>query len=261
MIEAKKSLGQHWLNDENSLDLIVQAAQVKDNQLVVEIGPGTGHLTAKLLKITEHLIAVEIDESLLNKLTNRFKKEIENGYLVLKNTDIRRFDFNALEKDYKIVANIPYYLTSYLIRLISETDNQPLLAVLLIQKEVAQRLTEGPGKMSLLSIAAQLNFDVQTKEVVEAYLFEPAPKVDSQIVVLERKPKKMFDDIDYQDFLKFISNCFIMKRKKLTNNLFRFFDKKIVNQAFDKLKINKDVRPQDLDLNQWHDLFLILGKK
>lgn len=261
MIEAKKSLGQHWLNDENSLDLIAKAAEIKDDQTIVEIGPGTGHLTSKLLKMSNHVLAIEIDESLLEHLTKRFKTEIEKGSLTLQNTDIRQFDFNNLAKNYKIVANIPYYLTSYLIRLISETDNQPSLAVLLIQKEVAQRLSDGPGKMSMLSIAAQLNFEVHKKEIVEAYLFEPAPKVDSQIVVLIRKSKKMFNDINYQEFLKFISNSFSMKRKKLTNNLFRFFDKKLVNQAFDKLNINTNVRPQDLELEQWHDLFLILAKK
>ncbi len=261
MIEAKKNLGQHWLNDQDSLDAIVEAADIKADQFVIEIGPGTGNLTQKLLQKTNQLLAIEIDESLLKYLRNRFQKEIGTGQLKIDNSDIRSFDFTKVPADYKLVANIPYYLTSYLIRLISETDNQPAAAVLLIQKEVAERLTEKPGKMSMLAIAAQLNFDIYKKDIVEAYLFEPAPKVDSQIVVLVGKNKKMFDDVDYSDFLKFIGRAFVMKRKKLTNNLYRFFNKSLVLESLSKLSINPDVRPQDLNLVQWHDLFLKLTKK
>ena len=142
----KKDLGQHWLTDRETLKSIVELAQLAEDELVLEIGPGLGDLTEVLLDSTNNVIAVEFDESLISGLKQRF-----NGSTVLiENKDIRRFNLTKLPKGYKVVANIPYYLTSYLIRLLSQSPNPPSLAVLLIQQEVAERLAAKPGQMSII---------------------------------------------------------------------------------------------------------------
>ncbi len=261
MIEAKKSLGQHWLKDNYILDLIVEEAELSPDQLVLEIGPGTGNLTEKLLTKSDNVTAVELDERLINKLVKRFNDQILLGHLRILNEDIRYFDFNNIKESYKIVANIPYYLTSYLIRLLADSSNKPDLVVLLIQKEVAERLSALPGKMSLLSVVAQLNFDIKKGELVPAYLFEPIPKVDSQIVILSKKNKNILDNIDSKELIKFISLGFSMRRKKLVNNLVKIFEKDLLTDVLEKLKINLSTRPQDLSINQWQELFVILYKK
>jgi 16S rRNA (adenine1518-N6/adenine1519-N6)-dimethyltransferase len=147
----KKSLGQHWLNDPASLKAMCDAAEITTEDTVLEIGPGLGTLTKLLVEQAREVVAVEFDEYLAKMLPQR----IQSSSLTVKQQDILSFDYTSLPADYKVVANIPYYLTSNLIRVLSETSNQPSVAVLLIQKEVAERVAAQPGAMSLLSVTAQ----------------------------------------------------------------------------------------------------------
>src|SRR3984885_5403895 len=167
----KKSLGQHWLEDETALQAMVETAEITSEETVLEIGPGQGALTKLLTEKAVRVIAVELDKSLADNLAPALNLEVINQ-------DILRFDFSQLPPNYKLVANIPYYLTSNLIRVISETPNPPAIAAILVQKEVAQRVAAAPGAMSLLSVTAQFYWQVYLGREVAAKLFTPAPKVD-----------------------------------------------------------------------------------
>ncbi len=206
-----KSLGQHWLSDVDSLNIICSYAELSPKDIVLEVGPGTGTLTEVLLATGAKIVAIEIDQKLADSLRVKFAGQINSKQLVILSDDIRQFDFDYFKSDYKIVANVPYYLTSFLIRRLTDAKNKPLVTVLLIQKEVAERLTALPGEMSLLSLSTQLNFSIMAKEILPAYLFLPPPKVDSQIVVLEKYQTVMFNDIDYQKLIKFMALAFNQK--------------------------------------------------
>src|SRR5947209_7653215 len=143
MVQAKKSLGQHWLKDEATLEAICEAANLTKADTVLEVGPGLGDLTRQLLNRAGKVIAVEIDKDLVAWLPAHNNLEVVQD-------DILKFDLTELPVDYKVVANIPYYLTSNLIRILSESPNPPQTVVLLVQKEVAERLVAPPGQMSIL---------------------------------------------------------------------------------------------------------------
>src|SRR6056297_406941 len=156
MAETKKELGQHWLRDDSVLQAIVEAGSVSQNDQILEVGPGEGTLTLKLLETGATVLALEFDTDLIPQLKIRFSN-CKN--FAISSGDIRKFDYSTMQKDYKVIANIPYYLTSNLVRALSETDNPPSVAVLLIQKEVAERLCADPGQMSILSVTAQFYFE------------------------------------------------------------------------------------------------------
>ena len=211
-----KSLGQHWLNDDALLEDIADQADLNPGDSVLEIGPGPGGLTAKLITRAKDVVAVEVDKALIEQLKVKFN-HVSN--LKLVNADIRSFDLNDLPKGYKVVANIPYYLTSYLIRLLSEADNPPSLCVLLVQKEVAHRLAAIPGNMSILSITAQIYWQVDLGLIVPAEFFTPPPKVDSQVVKLTRRKESLVPDELRERLFSLVKAGFSQKRKKLANTL------------------------------------------
>jgi 16S rRNA (adenine1518-N6/adenine1519-N6)-dimethyltransferase len=252
-----KSLGQHWLYDEASLEAMCAAADVKPGDTVLEIGPGLGTLTRLLVKKVEKVIAVEFDARLAADLPNRLKAD----NLQVISQDILSFDFTQLPKDYKLVANIPYYLTSNLIRVISETANPPLAAALLIQKEVAQRVTASPGAMSLLSVTAQFYWEVETSREVKAELFTPPPKVDSQILILKHRAKSLFPDVNEKDFFRLVKAGFSQRRKTLLNSLSAGLqiDKETVKTICQSVDIDPGRRAQTLGLEEWHNLYVSLN--
>jgi len=255
---AKKSLGQHWLNDQAALKEIVDTAKITDKDVVLEIGPGTGSLTSHLVKKAKNVIAVELDEQLANKLSAE-----QNGpNLQIIAGDILRFDLTTLPAGYKVVANIPYYLTSHLIRVLSETPNPPAMAVLLVQKEVAERVAAKPGKMSLLSASAQFYWNVTTGQIVPARLFTPPPKVDSQILIMNRRVEPLFD-VDTKAFFRIIKAGFSNRRKTILNSLAGGLDqsKQAVLADLEAASISPKSRPQELSLPDWHKLYLRLGAR
>lgn len=250
---AKKSLGQHWLSDPAILSAIASAAAIDSKDTVLEIGPGLGSLTAILLGQADQVIAVEYDQSLLEGLNRRFKG-CNNFNLV--NQDIRQFDLTSLDPGYKVVANIPYYLTSYLIRLISRSVNPPQLAVLLIQQEVAQRLAAPPGQLSLLGVMAQTYWEVKLELVVYPQSFSPPPKVNSQLVKLTRRSTALVPDELAAEFFRIVRIGFSQKRKTLLNSLSAGLQqsKQITAQQLEAATLQPTIRPQALSIYQWGEL-------
>lgn len=249
--QTNKSLGQHWLTDSVVLETIVDEASVKKNDHVVEIGPGTGTLTHALLDRGALITAVEFDSQLASVLERKF----ETVNVVTQ--DILSFDFTKVEKPYKIVANIPYYLTSKLIRVLSESSNPPEIAVLLVQKEVAERVCAVPGKMSLLSVSAQYFWETSLGVVVPAKLFTPPPKVDSQTVILKRRKAPLFGEINEKHFFRIVKAGFSNRRKTLVNSLSGglHISKDEAKTILEEARVNPQSRPQELSLQQWYQLY------
>jgi 16S rRNA (adenine1518-N6/adenine1519-N6)-dimethyltransferase len=254
-IPTKKSLGQHWLKDESVLEAIADAGEIKDTDTVLEIGPGPGTLTDVLIKRAQEVYAVELDDYLYKRLVFTY---VNQPKVKLYNEDILSFDFSMLPEQYKLVANIPYYLTSNLIRRISELENPPNRTVLLVQKEVAQRITANPGKLSLLGVSAQFYFETYLDILVTRNMFTPPPKVDSQVVVLVKRDKPLYHDVDPTKFFMLVKTCFNQKRKTIRNSLstgMRIKSSAVV-EACNKVNIDPMRRPQTLSLDEWHDLYV-----
>jgi len=250
----KKSLGQHWLHDTDSLEAMLSAGAVKPGDVVLEIGPGLGTLTKLLVKRAGRVIAVEFDANLARDLPGR----VPADNLEIIQQDILSLDFTRLPHDYKVVANIPYYLTSNLIRILSETSNPPSLAVLLVQKEVAERVAAQPGSMSILSVTAQYFWEVTLGKLVPAELFTPPPKVDSQIISLHYRQQARFADVDSKDFFRLVKAGFSQRRKTLLNSLSGGLqlDKPTVKLLCESVGIDPARRAQTLSLDEWYALCL-----
>lgn len=250
---AKKSLGQHWLDHEESLDAVCAAAKLISDDTVLEIGPGTGTLTRRLVAQAGRVIAVERDDILAATLD----ANINAPNLQTIHQDILTFDLTSLPLHYKVVANIPYYLTSHLLRLLSETPNPASLAVLLVQKEVAERVAAAPGSMSLVSVTTQYYWQVSLGPLIPAKFFVPSPKVDSQILIMERRAKPLFKDVDDKLFFRLVRAGFSNRRKMLLNSLAGGLQRSKQGLLDDLIAtgINPKSRPQELSLRDWHRLY------
>lgn len=249
----KKSLGQHWLHDEYSLKAMVAGVDVQDSDTVLEIGPGLGTLTAVLLQHGASVVAVEYDHDLAVALPKRLNHE----RLTVIEHDILSFDFSLLPSGYKVAANIPYYLTSNLLRVLCETPNHFSFAALLVQKEVAERVAAQPGDMSLLSVSVQFYCDVGLGPIVSAELFTPPPKVDSQILLLSYRDKQLFPDVDTAEFFRIVKAGFSERRKKLRSSLSGglAISKLEAEVLLSKAGINSNLRAQNLSLDDWRALY------
>jgi 16S rRNA (adenine1518-N6/adenine1519-N6)-dimethyltransferase len=253
-LHAKKSLGQHWLRDEESLRAIVKAAGVTKEDTVLEIGPGLGTLTKELVKNARKVVAVEYDEVLASRLLS----EVGGNNLIVRHQDILRFDLGELPPKYKLVANIPYYITGKIMRMVTETTSPPETIALLVQKEVAERLAAKPGNLSISAVAAQLVYEVKLGKIIKAELFTPPPKVDSQVVIFNKRPKPLFKDLDQKAYMQLVRAGFSSPRKKLRSSLSAGLgiDKDQADELLKKAKINGDHRAQNLNLQDWHKLYL-----
>lgn len=250
---AKKSLGQHWLSDHDALQAMCDAAEVGLEDSVLEIGPGPGTLTKLLTDAAAEVVAVEFDERLAKALPAR----VPASNLRVVQQDILRFDLTSMPPGYKVVANIPYYLTSNLVRVLSESANPPERAVILVQKEVAERVCAAPGAMSLLSVTAQYYWHTTLARVVPAELFSPPPKVDSQILVLTRRPEPLFDDVDPRKFFRLVKAGFGERRKTLRNSLSGglHMSKDEIEHLLAQAGIDPGLRAQNLTLPHWHAVY------
>jgi 16S rRNA (adenine1518-N6/adenine1519-N6)-dimethyltransferase len=244
-----KSLGQHWLTDRSVLASIAMLAELSDTDTVLEIGPGLGTLTSVLLRQAKQVIAVEFDPELARKLPGQFP----GTSLDVRHEDILRFDLSQLPTGYKVVANVPYYITSKIVQRLMTADNKPAVAVLLVQKEVAERLAATPGDMSILGISAQVYADVSLGDVVPAEFFTPPPKVDSQVVIMRTRPSSMLGDVAESDFFRVVKAGFSSKRKKLRTSLSGGLgiDKKELEALLDTVDISADLRAEDLSVEDW----------
>lgn len=242
MIKAKKSLGQNFLNSQKIAGEIVAAGEVGPDDIVLEVGPGKGILTEELLKKAKKVIAVEKDEQLVKFLQTKFSDSIKMSRLEIICGDI--LQFQGLPLEYKIIANIPYYITSFFLRKFLSTVRQPNLIVLMVQKEVAERMMGGE-KESLLSISVKAYGKPEIIRTVSRDNFTPAPKVDSAVIKISGISKEFFKDINEEEFFKLLKQGFAHKRKLLINNL--AFKK----ENFTACSIEEKARAEDVSLGQW----------
>ncbi len=252
-MRAKKSLGQHWLRDKATLFDVVEAAQITKNDTVLEVGPGLGTLTEVLAESAKEVVAVEADTELIAPLRVQFfnKKNVE-----FVEADILKFNLNSLPKDYKVAANIPYYLTSNLIRTLLEATNPPKIMALLIQKEVAERIVAKPGQMSVLAFSVQYYAVANITRTVGKELFDPPPKVESTIIKIALRDKPVFE-ADKEKLFKLVKAGFGEKRKMLRNSLAGGLQMPTnqVEQLLEQSGLTPTARSQELSLDDWHKLY------
>ena len=248
----KKSLGQHWLKDPDILADIAEAAELTGDDVVLEIGPGLGTLTSRLLARANSVTAVEFDADLARKLPGQFPGK----KLTVVNQDILQFDLNQLPKNYKVVANVPYYITSKIVEKLMTAENKPSVAVLLVQKEVAERIAAEAGNMSILSVSVQIFAEAELDIEVPRQFFTPPPKVDSQVVVLRTRDNPLITSEDQRDFFRIVKAGFSAKRKKLRSSLSGGLgiDKSVAEELLKNAGISPDARAEDLAIEDWKSL-------
>ena len=248
----KKSLGQHWLKDPDILADIAEAAELTSDDVVLEIGPGLGTLTSRLLARANSVTAVEFDADLARKLPGQFPGK----KLTVVNQDILQFDLNQLPKKYKVVANVPYYITSKIVEKLMTAENKPSIAVLLVQKEVAERIAADPGNMSVLSVSVQIFAEAELDIEVPRQFFTPPPKVDSQVVVLRTCNSPLITSEDQRDFFRIVKAGFSAKRKKLRSSLSGGLgiNKSVAEELLKNAGISPDARAEDLAIEDWKRL-------
>jgi 16S rRNA (adenine1518-N6/adenine1519-N6)-dimethyltransferase len=253
----KKSLGQNFLTNYDVIDHIVDVADIED-RVVLEIGPGEGVLTEALTRIAKKVVAVELDDRLVPVLEKKFSSfdniDIIHGDILHMNV-MELVEKYAKDESYKVVANIPYYITAPIIRLFLELPAQPQEIILMVQKEVAQRLVAKPGGMSLLAVSAQYYADVEYLFSVPKEDFDPVPNVDSAIIKLKVKKQELKVEED-RDFFRIVKIGFSAKRKTLVNNLANGLQKEkgeiediLLRQGF-----KGNVRAQELSVDNWKNL-------
>ncbi|MGH7249714.1 MAG: 16S rRNA (adenine(1518)-N(6)/adenine(1519)-N(6))-dimethyltransferase RsmA, partial [Minisyncoccia bacterium] len=233
---------------ETALRKIVGAGEIKISDVILEIGPGKGALTEKLLQSTaSQVVAIEKDRELFEFLKNKFSKEIRSKKLILLNEDI--LGFNMGEEKYKITANIPYNITGAILKKFLTAKNQPGLMVLMVQHEVARRIMATDKKESILSISVRAYGEPKLLMKVGARYFSPAPKVDSAILVIKNISRKLFkeNNVNEAKFWEIVKAGFAHKRKKLSSNLKNLSKK----DDFIDLGGLENKRAEDLALSGW----------
>ncbi len=258
---AKKGLGQNFLVDEKALDRIVEAADLKPSDRVVEVGPGTGFLTERLIEKAKHVTAIELDKGMVRILEERFRN-CENFKII--NSDvlkIRNLKSEIRNRDYKVVANIPYYITSPLLKHFLQSTHRPHVMVLLVQREVAEKLCGLTGK-SLITIETQLFGQPEIVGIIPATSFYPAPKVGSAILKITVFDKPLIPEEGLKNFLRLVKFGFSQKRKKLTNSLGAGLHLKPSEMAevLREAAIDPDLRAEHLGIEEWKRLGKVLTK-
>ena len=250
-------LGQHFLTSKRTVADMVEAANIKPGDIVVEIGPGKGVLTGALLETEAKVIAIERDVELVKHLKTEFEKEIGNKRLKLVQDDIRSFrpsSYKLEARSYKLVANIPYYITGEIIRSFLSNDVQPQSMTLLVQKEVADRIVARDKKESILSMSVKAYGTPRKVGNVPARYFNPKPKVDSAILLIDNISRDFFDTITEETFFKVLHAGLRHRRKLLIGNLEKVCSKEILTLAFASCNISEKARAEDLSLTDWRCL-------
>lgn len=265
---AKKSLGQNFLKSKAALRAMVDAAQISDKTIggsettILEIGPGKGALTEVLLEQNTRVIAIEKDDRLIELLQEKFKENIASGQLQILHDDALEFDpsklISSTDTTYKIVANIPYYITGQFFKHYLTAVNQPQSIVVMVQKEVAQRITARNNKESLLSLSIKCYGTPRGIMTVQKKYFSPAPKVDSAIIAIENISRDFFNktsgNISEEQFFALIKAGFAHKRKVLISNLETIAPREKIQSAFEKLNISEKIRAEDITLIDWKNI-------
>lgn len=276
--KAKKSLGQNFLKSILALNKIVEAGEVNENNIILEIGPGKGALTEKLLEKAGKVIAVEKDRDLILFLQDKFQKEIENKRFFLIENDILELKMtdlaiaipnprDALGLKYKVIANIPYNITGAILKKFLTEENQPETMVLMVQNEVAQRIVARDGKESILSVSVKAYGEPKIVMKVAKRYFSPSPKVDSAVILIKNIGRKIFLDhkIEEELFWEIIHAGFAHKRKILMSNLKDIGVRQDLTQRsedtvqekinwsiiFEKNNLNIKARAEELKISDW----------
>ncbi len=267
-LRARKSLGQNFLIDDAALDRIVAAADLTPEDTVLEIGPGLGTLTSKLAQAAGRVIAVELDQSLIPVLRHTL---IDHPNVELIHGDILQLDPAALIPPtdppsatssaslpaclphYKVVANLPYYITSAVIRHLLEASLRPSVLILTVQLEVAQRLIAEPGDLSLLAVSVQFYGKASLLARIKAGSFHPAPKVDSAVVRIDVHPRPPVEVIDVDHFFAVVKAGFGQRRKQIHNALRMALSRpaETIDAALAQADIDPKRRAETLTLQEW----------
>ena len=263
-LKAKKRLGQHFLVEEQVLDCILSAAELSSEDIVIEVGPGLGILTKKLAEEAAKVIAVELDPRLVGVLRKRLPlftnvRIIQGDILKLTPGRLLEGDLGALEagRSYKVVANLPYYITSPVLRHFLEASWKPSVMVVMVQKEVGEAIAATCGRMSLLSVSTQL----YSKPTIIAYVprrsFYPAPKVDSVVLRLDVYSKLPIDISDVNGFFDIVTSGFSSPRKQLRNSLAQGLGitSDQVASLLEKAGIEAKRRAESLSLEEWREVW------
>ncbi len=261
---AKKSLGQNFLKSDKAVREIIESAELKKSDIVLEIGPGMGVLTEKLLNSGTKVVAIEKDDRLVIPLCVKFAKEIKKGQFVLIHGDV--LDFvgkdkmmpsleKLLGKSYKLVANIPYYITGEIIERFHTILNQPQTIVLLVQKEVAQRILAKDKKESILSIAVKVYGTPKLVSIVPRGAFAPAPNVDSAILAI-KNIRHFGNPKQEKEFFEILHHAFAHKRKYMLSNIKSLSNsiQKKVKDIFVKNNYPDSTRAEDLSVDIWKEM-------
>ncbi len=257
-MRAKKHLGQHFLTSRAYAGRIVDAGAVNETDTVLEIGPGKGILTEVLLEKAGKVVVVEKDADMLPILQEKFKTDEKNGRLKIIQGDIRDMSFETLSitGPYKLIANIPYYITGELLRLFLTHEHKPSTIVFLVQKEVAERIVAKDGKESLLSLSVKAYGTPKIIATVKAGNFSPPPKVDSAILLISTISNKQFQNKQEEErFFKLIHAGFAHKRKLLMRNLETIANRENIQNALKQCGIGENVRAEDMLFETWACLF------
>lgn len=244
-----KQLGQHWLKDPAILGRIADSAHLSPDDTVLEIGPGLGTLTSALLRRAGRVIAVEYDAELARKLPGQFpgkNLEVVNG-------DILAFDVSRLPEGYKVVANVPYYITQKIVEKFVTADTKPTSLVMLVQKEVAQKLAATPGKLTTVAVKLQTYYDVQLGTRVQKEYFIPPPTIDSQVVICNLRHVENNAQHYQKRLFKVVEAGFSSPRKKIKASLSGSLgvSKEIAEALCRYAKVDPECRPSSVRVEQW----------
>ena len=256
-LRARKGLGQNFLVDGSILKKIASAAELTSSNTVIEVGPGLGVLTETLVEQTGKVIAIELDNNLANILKTHFS---ESNKVTVLNEDVLKVnpaDILGTETNYKVVANLPYYITSAVIRHFLEASAKPTMMVLMVQKEVAQQITAQPGEMSLLSVSVQLYGKPTIVSKVAARCFYPAPNVDSAILKIAVYAQPKIAPGDITGFFDIVRAGFSANRKQLPNSLANGLKipKSDIIPLLEKAGIDPKRRAETLTIVEWGVLY------
>lgn len=251
----KSKLGQNFLKNKSKLEKIAVSLDIKEGDVVVEIGPGHGELTGEL-RIKNHelrIIAIEKDKKLAAELKRKFRgdknMEVIEGD-VLEILPFMVYDSSFMLHNYKIIGNIPYYITGYLLRVFEEIENKPELIVLTIQKEVAERIIAKPSKMNLLAASVQFWADAEILDYISKKDFDPVPEVDSAVIKLTTYNQQPTTE-KKKNYYKFVKALFKQPRKTILNNLRLITDdQQLLTEKLKEAGVNPSDRPQNLSLKQ-----------
>lgn len=255
-MRAKKSLGQHFLTSTRVARAMISAADISTNDQVLEVGPGTGMLTEALLHAGARVIAIEKDARLSRLLARTFSQEIANGKLWLIEADALAVNPAALGIPvlrYKVVANIPYYITGTVIARLLSHQCQPESMTLLVQKEVAERVAKDT-KGSVLSMSVRAYGTPRYVQTVSRNLFKPKPAVDSAVLCIENISRARFRKVPEARFFMLLKQGFAHKRKKLMGNLALSYPTETLINVFKHAGIHEHVRAEELSVDTWCDL-------